>query len=72
MENQCECTDPGCPVHNPNSECINLATQILYRVDMEDATGSAMCDGCGDDAYGSGLFTDTVGLDEEDDTEVSA
>lgn len=58
---KCECSDPHCPVHNPNSECINTVAEVLYRVDMEDQYGTRMCEGCADDAYGSGLFTDKVG-----------
>lgn len=57
---KCECSDPGCPVCK--GECKNTATQCLVRVDMEDQTGTLMCDGCADDAFESGLFRGSVSL----------
>lgn len=54
----CGCTDPACPVHTRHIACHKLATQTLYRVDMEDRTGTPMCDGCAEDAFASGLFTE--------------
>jgi len=45
---------------------MNLATTILYRVDMEDVTGTAFCEACADDAFASGLFTDSTDESEAD------
>lgn len=55
--NRCECADPQCPVRGCHA-CIarNRAETTLYRVDMEDHTGTRMCALCADDAMGSGLF----------------
>jgi hypothetical protein len=64
--NKCECADPGCPIHPKVSDCRNLAATILYRIDMEDNTGSLMCEGCAEDAMLSGLFTDELVEDIED------
>ncbi len=55
-EQDCECSDPGCPVHQGVAQCLIPASMVLYRVDMEDVTGTAFCDGCGDDAMDSGVF----------------
>lgn len=70
-DSRCECADPGCPHSAINqSHCIpckHVATTILYRVDMEDVTGTAFCDECADDAFESGLFTDST---DDDDVEV--
>jgi hypothetical protein len=54
---KCECADPGCPVHNGHSACENAARLKVYRIDMEDRTGTWMCDGCAADAMESGVFT---------------
>jgi hypothetical protein len=55
----CECTDPGCPVHKGKSECSHFGRVVtLYRVDMEDETGTRMCRACAEDAMESGLFRD--------------
>lgn len=51
---QCECADPGCP--ECHSHCERSATLVLYRVDMVDKAGTAMCEPCGTDAIDSGLF----------------
>lgn len=54
----CECSDPGCPVHKGQSQCTNKTrTRLVYRVDMEDFTGTAMCPRCLEDAMESGVFT---------------
>lgn len=53
---KCECCDKGCAAHIGNNECCTTATTILYRVDMEDMNGTAMCDDCANDATMSGLF----------------
>lgn len=53
----CECSDPGCPVHHGISECKNTSRlKTLYRIDMEDRTGTQFCPRCANDAYESGLF----------------
>ena len=52
----CQCCDPGCPIHAPLSHCGNKGRRRLYRVDMEDRTGTRMCDECAEDAMKSGLF----------------
>ena len=52
----CGCVDPACPVHT-NEACPMPATGILYRVDMDDTTGTNMCDDCAEDALDSGVFT---------------
>lgn len=57
MTNCCMCADKGCPEHPGRDECVLVATTTLFRVDMEDETGTPMCDPCADDALGSGLFT---------------
>ena len=66
MTYYCECTDPGCICM---AECVFLGKHILHRVDMEDVTGTYMCDQCADDAMESGLFTMEDKEDEEVDDE---
>jgi len=69
---KCHCTDPGCPMHKGHSACLNQGpTQILYRVDMDDNSGTPMCSTCALDAANSGLFScysadDHAYLDAED------
>jgi hypothetical protein len=59
QSHQCECSDPGCPEHKGQSKCAFIGrTQTVYRIDMEDRTGTRMCSKCADDAYESGLFSD--------------
>ena len=57
---KCECADPKCPVHEGDSKCTRDARlgilHRLFRIDMEDHTGTAMCPDCSDDAAFSGLF----------------
>jgi hypothetical protein len=53
----CECGDHCCPMHR-GKDCHRSATTLLYRVDMEDCTGTYFCDDCDGEAYGSGLFTE--------------
>jgi len=66
-ENDCECGDKGCPVHQGEETCnLNAAVQ-LFRVDMDDQTGTLMCEKCAEDAFDSGLFTDST--DSDDDSE---
>lgn len=51
----CHCSDPGCRACG--GECGCDSTTTLYRVDMDDETGTPFCDGCAEDAMESGLFT---------------
>jgi hypothetical protein len=60
---RCECSDPGCPCCK--GKCRHEATETVFRVDMEDWTGTDMCGGCADDALDSGVFT----LGQPDDEE---
>ena len=50
----CECGDPGCPVCE--GHCRKPARTTVYRSDMEDETGTPMCEGCAADCMDSGLF----------------
>jgi len=52
----CDCSDPGCPVHKGKERCKHLARYIVYRSDMEDETGTPMCQRCMEDAMDSGVF----------------
>lgn len=56
----CECADPGCLHHMGTAACHTPVgrTRILYRVDMEDETGTRMCAPCREDALESGLFSE--------------
>ena len=60
----CEDGDLQCPACH--GHCTRIGTTILYRIDMEDKTGTLFCEECADDASESGLFTDEV---EEEETE---
>ncbi len=51
---RCECADKRCPVCK--GDCVNAWDTTLFRADMQDATGTRFCAGCGDDAFESGLF----------------
>jgi hypothetical protein len=61
----CECHDAGCSAHAGIHFCTEPRTVTLYRVDMDDETGTPMCDGCAGDACDSGLFS--IGEDAFDD-----
>lgn len=63
----CECVDPGCPHCAGN--CEDRGTIRVYRVDMEDESGSLLCEKCADDCFESGLFTtkDDYGDDEPEE-----
>jgi len=50
----CECGDPGCPICH--GKCRKPARTTVYRSDMEDETGTPMCEGCATDCMDSGLF----------------
>lgn len=65
MKDICECSDPGCPAHRGIDWCSQPMTQILFRIDMEDETGTAFCDACASDAYDSGCFTSESPRDRE-------
>jgi hypothetical protein len=60
IDTRCECADSGCPMHENTNLCDCLANVILYRIDMDDYTGTAFCDDCANDATMSGLFTDSL------------
>jgi len=53
---KCECSDPGCPVHEGSDFCANKSTQRLHRIDMDDEEGTRMCEACAEDACASGVF----------------
>lgn len=61
----CECADPGCP--ECAGDCKHIGTEILYRVDMEDESGTLFCDQCAADAMSSGVFTDAPEDASEDE-----
>lgn len=60
---QCECGDPGCPVHRCEP-CTELGTVRVTRIDMHD-DGQHYCADCAADALDSGVFT----ADDEPTTE---
>lgn len=64
---KCECADPGCRAHLGRSKCNREAAQTLFRVDMEDKTGTRFCDHCTLDAMESGVFADGLEDDDDDD-----
>lgn len=53
----CECSDPGCPCCQ--GSCPVAADATVFRVDMEDITGTRMCEPCAADALESGVFRAT-------------
>lgn len=60
----CECADPGCPYCE--GHCKNNGNFILYRIDMEDTSGTCFCEDCAEDAMESGVFTDITAEDWAD------
>ena len=52
---RCECSDPGCPCCG--GSCRKAMVTTVYRVDMDDDTGTGMCERCCEDALESGVFT---------------
>lgn len=69
----CECADPGCPAAGHVIEpcdlrgvtqriacCNGKTSRLLFRVDMQDLTGTLFCEGCAEDALESGLFTTSM------------
>ena len=58
---QCLCADKECPVGHmiPGGAvvvCPKEAMTRVYRIDMEDESGTPMCYGCAADAIESGVF----------------
>lgn len=49
----CDCTDPGCP--SCHGRCSQDSVVTVYRVDMDDSVGTAMCLDCARDGVESGL-----------------
>jgi len=60
---KCECSDPGCPCCE--GDCDQQATYVLHRIDMDDETGTPMCESCATDAFDSGLFADVRSEDDD-------
>ncbi len=57
-EKKCECADPGCPAdHNVCMDGLVRESVVLYRIDMEDYTGTEFCNPCAGDAMESGVFS---------------
>ena len=54
IKRPCECSDPGCPVHD-GASCDGAARTSLRRVDM-DYGRIAFCAACAEDAMDSGVF----------------
>lgn len=52
----CQDSDPGCP-HHKGANCVNKATMTVYRIDMEDWTGIAVCHWCAEDMLNAGTFS---------------
>jgi hypothetical protein len=65
----CRCADPGCPQHKGISRCAEEACVTLFRIDMDDETGTAFCGNCGADAIESGLFLPDIPEDESEEQE---
>ena len=57
-DSKCECCDSLCPAHDGQNECSQVGSTMLYRVDMEDNSGTIFCDDCANDATMSGLFAE--------------
>lgn len=53
---KCECSDKGCQVHEGRAKCYNEAKLIVSRIDMNDWSGTPMCEECAKDALESGVF----------------
>lgn len=59
---RCECADLECPANDCHDKLHDghlhaWATTVVFRIDMDDETGTAMCEACAADALDSGLFT---------------
>ena len=51
----CECEDRQCPAHL-GENCKEIGKILLFRIDMDDASGTLFCERCAEDALESGLF----------------
>jgi hypothetical protein len=60
----CECSD--CQCGHCAGRCVEASDYTLYRVDMADYTGTAMCEGCAEDAIASGLFSEESAAEADD------
>ena len=63
MKAKCECADQACCC---DGTCESAPVVTLYRIDMEDHTGTLFCERCGDDALESGLFTEEQLMSDEE------
>ncbi len=54
---RCECGDRECPAHTNKYSCDNEGKVLVFRIDMNDQSGTLMCEECADDAIESGIFT---------------
>lgn len=65
----CECSDPGCPHMDKYKSNVTLcparADVTMFRVDMEDLSGTEMCGDCAKDAMETGLFTTKMEHEED-------
>ena len=52
----CECIDANCPAHEGIHHCDVNGTTVLYRIDMEDRTGTLFCEACTEDALGAQVY----------------
>ena len=53
---KCECHDKGCR-HHLGATCSEPeAFIVVFRIDMQDASGTAMCEICSEDALETGVF----------------
>ncbi len=67
----CQCADRECPVGHtiPGGAlipCSKEAKTTVYRIDMDDETGTPMCYGCASDAMLSGVFRSEGSWSEPD------
>ena len=61
----CECSDPLCEAHR-GAACASAGEWLLYRIDMQDETGTLFCEDCASCADSCGLYTDQSPQDRED------
>lgn len=62
-DHECECHDVGCTCAG---QCHTHAVTTLFRIDMDDWTGTRFCQDCADDAAESGCFVSAEDLADED------
>lgn len=55
VDGGCEDSDPNCPYCA--GRCSRDSAVVLLRVDLADASGTAFCGLCSEDALSTGLFT---------------